>query len=143
MSDVDLSTSDPVAEVIWHLKQDPTVEEALGGPGHVSGTPRDPFPHVVVKIGSTGQMEQLRSTIGHEVTVELHGTMDGSVGPAELWRIFMVVLTSITRMADRDHPAGRPVVHNSRVQGGTPDQPLSTGQRRYTTTVFIKLGLVQ
>lgn len=143
MSDADLSASDPVAEVIWHLKQDPAVEEALGGPGHVSGEPRDPFPHVVVKIGSTGQLTQMRATIGHEVTVELHGTMDGSVGPAELWRIFAKVLTAISRMDERDHPPGRPVVHNSRVQGGTPDQPLSTGQRRYTSTVFIKLGLVQ
>lgn len=140
---VDLSTSDPVAEVIYHLNNDPAVEQALGGPGHVSGQPEDPFPHVVVTIGSTGQMIDLRSTIGHEVTVQLYGPMDRSMGPAEMWRILMVVLTSITRMSERDHIAGRPVVHNSRVQGGTPDQPLSTGQRRFTSTAFIKLGLVQ
>lgn len=139
----DLSTSDPVAEVIWHLNNDPAVEEALGGPGRISDRSEAPYPHLVVTIGSTGQLVTLRSTLGHEVTLQLYGPLDGTIGPAELWRRFMVVLTSITRMADRDHPAGRPVVHNSRVQGGTPDQPLSTGQRRLTSTAFIKLGLVQ
>lgn len=140
---VDLSTSDPVAEVIHHLSHDPAVEAALRGPGRVSSQLEDPFPRVVVTIGSTGQLVDLRSTIGHEVTLQLYGPADNSIGPAELWRILMVVLTSVTRMSEREHVPGRPVVHNSRVQGGTPDQPLSTGQRRYTATVFIKLGLVQ
>ena len=143
MTDQDLSTADPVAEIIWHLSNDEKVSEALGGPGRVSGQPEAPFPRLVVTIGSTGQLIQLQSFIGHEVTLQLYGPMDGSVGSAELWRILMVILHSITRMPERDHPPGRPVVIQARVQGGTPTQPLSTGQLRYTTTIFIKLGLVQ
>jgi len=139
----DLSEADPVAEVIWHLNNDPAAEEALGGPGRISDKPEAPWPHLVVTIGSTGQLVTLRSTLGHEVTLQFYGPLDGTIGPAELWQRFMKVLLAVTRMAERDHPPGRPVVHNSRIQGGTPDQPLSTGQRRYTATAFIKLGLVQ
>lgn len=138
-----LSDADPVAEVIWHFLNTPEVEDLLGGADRVSGEMEGPFPHLTVTPGSTGDLTTLRGRVVHEVTVQLYGPMDHSIGAAELWRRLVRILEIGTRMPDRDHPAGRPVVARVVVQGGVTRQPLSSGQMRLNATLNVTLGLPQ
>lgn len=139
----DLSTSDAVAETLHHLLNDPDVAAALGGDDRVSGVMEAPWPHVVVSQGGDGDLGLMRGRLVHEVKLELYGPMDHSIGAAELYRIMLVVLTSVADMSERDHPSGHAVVCRSVIVGGVVDQPLSNGQSRLTGTASVTVGLVK
>lgn len=135
----DLSDADPVGEIIWRFSNSTDAEEILGGPGRVSGLMEEPWPHLRVIPGSTGEMSTMRGRIVHEVTLELYGPMDGSIGSAVLWRTMARLLILANRIPDQPHPAGRPVMSRCNVQGGVTRQPLTNGQLRYVATLNVTL----
>lgn len=136
----DLSDADPVGEVIWRYKNSPDIDEILGGPDHVSGLMEEPWPHLRVLPGSTGEFSTLRGRLLHEVTLELYGPMDGSIGSAALWKTMIRLLILANRIPDGEHPPGRPVVSRANVQSGVTRQPLSNGQMRWVATLNVTLG---
>jgi hypothetical protein len=135
----DLSDVDPVGEVIWRFLNAAEVTEILGGPDRVSGLLEAPFPHLRVIPGSTGEMSTMRGRMVHEVTLELYGPMDGSVGSAALFRMLAKVLRFANRIPDGAHPSGRAVLSRLNIQGGITRQPLTSGQLRYVATLNVTI----
>ena len=135
----DLSDADPVGEVIWRLRNSAEAEEILGGPDRVAGLMEEPWPPLRVSPGSTGEMSLMRGRMVHEVTLELYGPMDGSIGSAALWRIMARLLILAGDFPDQPHPPGRAVFSRANVQGGITRQPLTNGQLRYITTLNVTL----
>ena len=135
----DLSDADPVGEVIWRFRNSAEIDEILGGPDRVSGLMEEPWPHLRVIPGSTGEMSTMRGRLVHEVTLELYGPMDGSIGTAALWRAMARLLILANRFPDQPHPDGRAVFSRANVQGGITRQPLTNGQLRYVATLNVTL----
>lgn len=139
----DLADLDPVAEAIYHLTVDnPVVDDALGGPEHVSGQMEAPWPHLAVFEGSLGDLTR-KARVSHEITLELYGPQDHSIGKADLFRRMSRVLRSLEAMPEREPIPGRPVPLRCYIQGGVTMQPLTNGQLRFNATVVLHLGLPQ
>lgn len=139
-----LHDADAVSELLTHFKSDPLVLEAIGGPDHISGLIEGPWPHLVVQPGVGGDLRDLDSAaIEPDVLVDVIGPFDGTVGPAELWRIAMKVLLSAKALPEADHVPGRLVVSKVRVTGGLTKQPLASGQTRWQATVHLTVSAPQ
>lgn len=136
----ELYEADAVSEVLAHFKTDPRVVEAVGGEDRISGLTEAPWPRIVVSPGAGGDMREAQSSIEPYVLVEVVGPLDGTIGPAELWRTAMKCVTSAKSMPERDHVVGRAIVSRVRLIGGVNKQPLLSGQTRWSLTLAVAIS---
>lgn len=139
----ELYDADAVSEVLAELMSDPLVLEEFGGVEHISGLPEGPWPHLVVSPGSGGSLGAALAWHEPDLLLEVVGPVDGTIGPAALWRLMMIVVTTVKAMPERDHVPGRPVVSAVKFTGGITKQPLASGQIRWQATAALTIGLPQ
>ncbi|MEU3499242.1 hypothetical protein ABZ726_00190 [Streptomyces hundungensis] len=125
--------------VLSWLAEHPTVAEALGGPGRVSGTVEAPWPHLRVTSGATGDMRALEWATESEVTLEVYGDPGGWPGPAALRRIALLSALATKELAAAASLPGRPVISRVRPSGVLIDSPLANGQPRTMFGLLVTL----
>ncbi|MFF4188102.1 hypothetical protein ACFYZ9_33400 [Streptomyces sp. NPDC001691] len=126
----EIADADPVAAILAWLAEHPTVVEALGGPGRVSGTVEAPWPHLRVTPGATGDMRNLEWATESEVMLEVYGDPGGWPGPAALRRIALLSALAAKELTDAPSTPGQPVISRVRPSGVLIDSPLADGQPR-------------
>ncbi|MEU1221242.1 hypothetical protein [Streptomyces microflavus] len=134
-----LADADPVAAVLAWLAEHPKVEEALGGPGRVSGAREAPWPHLRVAAGPGGNLGNLTWLTEPEVSLELYGDPGGWPGPAALSRALKVCAIAATELSDAEPVAGRAVISGVRPSGVLLESPLETGQPRWVMGLLVTL----
>lgn len=135
-----LADADAVSDLILRLGQSPLVEAEFGD-GCVSGEIEGPWPHITVTPSGAGD---LRGMVGGSmvtgVLLEFVSPLDGTLGPASLWRKSMLVLAEVCEYPDEDPLAGRPVLLDIRPSGALTEQPLASGQYRVSVTVMVTIA---
>ncbi|MGW0562951.1 hypothetical protein ACWDZ4_20585 [Streptomyces sp. NPDC003016] len=134
-----VADTDPVSVVLAWLAEHPKVQEALGGPGRVSGTREAPWPHLRVAPGPGGDLRNLRWATEPEVSLELYGDPGGWPGPAAMRRTLLVCALAATELPDAPFKPGQPVINHVRPSGVLIDSPLVTGQPRWLMGLLITL----
>lgn len=126
------SDVDPLAVVLAHLKNHPTITALLGGPEHVSGIHEAPWPHLIVTEGIASDLRQGDWEAEHEVAFQLLGHPTGAPGKAEVRRLAAKVLRVVLAMEDETDPGSTdPVVSKTGPSGGFIWHPTAGGQPTY------------
>ena len=133
----DLSTVDPVAIVLTALKADSTVVAAFGDASHISGIYEAPWPHLRVTDGASGDMGELRWLINPEVRIEVYGDEANLVSEAECRRLLLVAALAVKRLETATSTAGQPTVTGVEVAGVPTNEPLTSGQTKFSLNLLI------
>ncbi len=134
-----IADADPVAVVLAWLAEHPRVQEALGGPGRVSGLAEAPWPRLRVAAGPGGDLRTLTWATAPEVALELYGDPAGWPGPAAMRHTLLTCALAATELPDAQPAPGRPVVSDVRPSGMLIDSPLATGQPRWVMSLILTL----
>lgn len=135
-----LADADAVSELILRLGQSPLVGAEFGD-DTVSGEIEGPWPHITVTPSGAGD---LRGMVGGSmvtgVLIEFVSPLDGTLGPASLWRKAMLVLAEVCDYVEQDPIPGRPVLCGIRPAGSLTEQPLASGQYRVSASVMVTIA---
>ncbi|MER7759469.1 hypothetical protein [Streptomyces sp. NPDC097619] len=134
-----IADADPVAAVLSWLAGHPRVEEALGGPGRVSGAREAPWPHLRVALGPGGSLGDLTWLTEPEITLEVYGDPGGWPGPAALTRILKICAVAASELSTTTRSDGQAVVSGVRPSGVLLESPLETGQPRWVMGLLVSL----
>ena len=136
----DLADADAVSELILRLGQSPLVEAEFGS-GAVSGEIEAPWPHIAVTPSGAGDLRgMVGASMDTGVLLEFITPLDGSVGPADLWRKATRVLAEVCAYPDVDPAPGRPALLHIQPSGYWSEQPLTSGQYRCSITVMVTIA---
>lgn len=140
MAAPDLAAADPVAVVLAWLKDHPVTTEVLGGPEHVSGILRAPWPHLQVTEGAGGDLRGLVWDAEYEVSFELYGSPEGHPGKAAMRAQAVRLLRAVLDLPEEQQiDPGVPVVSDARPSGVFAYTPTTVGQPRWTFGAFVTL----
>lgn len=132
--------ADPVAVVLDWLTGHPDVATILGGTGHVSGVAEDPWPHLVVDEGPTGDMRNYEWDAEYEVTLELRSHPNGAPGKAQMRDQLVRILRIVRALPDEQVVTDTtPVVSRVRPAGVYSWQPLTSGALTVRASVYVTI----
>jgi hypothetical protein len=136
----DLTDASATARVLSWMRQHVRVLEELGGPDHVSGQNKAPYPHLRVAPEAGGSDRGLRWLLERELSLSVYGDVDGTLGPAELERLLYVALIAVAEAPAGPHLPGQAVI--TAVRSSTSARPLAvplTSQPAWTATVMVSI----
>lgn len=132
--------ADPVPVVLERLRGDAAVTAALGGAAHVGGRREDPWPHLQVTNAPGAVFGDGLSAGDFPVDLTLWGHPDRRESNKALRDALVLALESLLGLGEgAAYTAGSPVVADVRVVNGPEDQPLTSGQQRWSATVFFSM----
>jgi hypothetical protein len=137
-----LADADAVSELILRLGQSDLVEAEFGA-GVVSGEIEAPWPHITVGPSGAGD---LRGMVGGSmvtgVLLEFVSPLDGTVGPAALWKKAMKVIAEVCGYGEdtAEQDPVRPVICYVQPAGYLTEQPLASGQYRVSQAVMVTIA---
>lgn len=137
----DLGDADPVARLIAWLRQHQRVLAEFGGADHVSGQNKDPYPHLRVAPSDGGSDGDLRHLIKPEVSIEVYGPLDGTMGQSALRRLlYGVALPACMELVEAPTLPGQAVVSGieSSTRGRWAPEPL-TAQPAWRATLIVSI----
>jgi hypothetical protein len=135
-----LSSADALATLRAWLQAHPRVLEEFGGPDHVSGQNRAPYPHLMVKYEPGGSDRDLRWLLKPEVSLTAVGDPDGTLGSEALRALLFVALGAAVELGETAAAAGQAVV--SYVESSSASRPTTiplTGQAGWAATVIVSV----
>jgi hypothetical protein len=137
---VPFEDADAVPVALTWLRGHERVLEAFGGPDHISGVRRAPWPHLRVTPAPGGDLRDLLYEQAQEVTLEVYGDPDGSVPEPTLRRLTMLAVRALAEMPERRPYDGvTPVVSLVTVSVVPFGQVLANKQVRWSATVNVVL----
>lgn len=132
--------ADPVEVVLAWLKNHPQVGDLLGGPDHATGLMEAPWPHLVVGDGTGGDLRDFRWDAELEVAFDLYSHPNGAPGTSAMRKILMRVLRVVADLPEEQVVTDEtPVVSRVRPAGTYSWQPLTNGQLRVSSSVYVTI----
>lgn len=120
-----LADNDVVPLLLTWLRSHPAVVDAFGGPDHVSGTNRAPYPMLEIIPTPGGDDRDLRWITDTEIKVSVYGPLDGTLGDAMLRRLLYTAVDALAELPAAGWQPGFPVITRIRSGGGS-GGPVST-----------------
>lgn len=112
---VALAAADPVPVLLPWLRANPIFNETVGGPEHVSGAVRDPYPHIVITDSPGGGPSDGYYSHDPELLLQAVSSPDGTPGKYELRRLLVITAGLLCAYPDEGITSNRAVISNVRL----------------------------